>query len=298
MLNPRLKEYLLKMITPFHLEDCTYIYAEHPRDVEWGSYTDSSVHAVLLHTPEDKDLSPWMEEIWRVMKPGAHILLVSPESQPTGHSGAIALEDQGFEIRDAILDIHVPKGFHYVSKPSKGERHAGTEHLARKRDPRTLYLKDTLDEEGIAEAQQLLLDAGVDESVVDNAEYQGVPSEKVPKSARKFFQRGKADKMNGNLHPTLKPKELMARLMEDIPTDEGPILDPFMGSGSAALSALKTGHSYIGIEKEAEYLEIADARVRHWDRAESAWVGATIISDYTPPAEETSSLSLLDLLEL
>ena len=43
----------------------------------------------------------------------------------------------------------------------------------------------------------------------------------------------------------------------------GVILDPFMGSGSTGKAAVLEGFSFIGIEREAEYLEIAKARIAH-----------------------------------
>ena len=43
----------------------------------------------------------------------------------------------------------------------------------------------------------------------------------------------------------------------------GTILDPFMGSGSTGKAAVKEGFGFIGIEKEKEYLVIANARIAH-----------------------------------
>lgn len=39
------------------------------------------------------------------------------------------------------------------------------------------------------------------------------------------------------------------------------MLDPFAGSGSTLIAALREGFSAIGIEQEAEYVEIAKARI-------------------------------------
>jgi adenine-specific DNA-methyltransferase len=39
------------------------------------------------------------------------------------------------------------------------------------------------------------------------------------------------------------------------------ILDPFTGSGSTGIAALREGFSFIGIEREPEYVEIARARI-------------------------------------
>lgn len=43
----------------------------------------------------------------------------------------------------------------------------------------------------------------------------------------------------------------------------GTILDPFMGSGSTGKAAMLEGFNFIGIEREAEYVEIARARIQH-----------------------------------
>ena len=45
----------------------------------------------------------------------------------------------------------------------------------------------------------------------------------------------------------------------------GVILDPFMGSGSTGCAAVLEGRDFIGIEQDAEYIEIARRRIEHWD---------------------------------
>ena len=83
----------------------------------------------------------------------------------------------------------------------------------------------------------------------------------------------------------------MCKLLLDIPTDEGPVLEPFLGSGTTAIACRKTGHDVIAIERELEYLVLADARVRYWDSTFQGWLGATIISD----APDQAPPSLTDL---
>jgi site-specific DNA-methyltransferase (adenine-specific) len=65
-----------------------------------------------------------------------------------------------------------------------------------------------------------------------------------------------------NIHPTVKPTELMRYLVRLITPKGGLVLDPFNGSGSTGKAALKEGFNYIGIEREAEYLRIAEARIK------------------------------------
>jgi len=44
----------------------------------------------------------------------------------------------------------------------------------------------------------------------------------------------------------------------------GVVLDPFMGSGTTGCACALEGRDFIGIEKEAEYMEIARRRIAHW----------------------------------
>lgn len=64
-----------------------------------------------------------------------------------------------------------------------------------------------------------------------------------------------------NNHPTVKPTDLMAWLCRLVTPPGGIVLDPFAGSGSTLVAAKREGFQYIGIEREAEYVEIAKARV-------------------------------------
>ena len=65
-----------------------------------------------------------------------------------------------------------------------------------------------------------------------------------------------------NNHPTVKPLKLMEYLciLTKTPTG-GVVLDPFAGSGTTGMACKKTGRSYILIEKDPEYVEIAKRRI-------------------------------------
>ena len=68
-----------------------------------------------------------------------------------------------------------------------------------------------------------------------------------------------------NHHPTVKPLALMRYLCRLITPPDGIVLDPFAGSGSTLIAAKQEGFNYIGIEMEAEYIEIAECRLRAVD---------------------------------
>jgi site-specific DNA-methyltransferase (adenine-specific) len=64
-----------------------------------------------------------------------------------------------------------------------------------------------------------------------------------------------------NHHPTVKPTALMRYLCRLVTPPGGIVLDPFMGSGSTGKAAILEGFQFIGIEREAEYVAIAKARI-------------------------------------
>lgn len=73
----------------------------------------------------------------------------------------------------------------------------------------------------------------------------------------------KSDRGEGNNHPTVKPIALMRYLVRLVTPPQGTVLDPFTGSGSTGVAALREGFNFIGIEREQEYVTIAERRIRH-----------------------------------
>jgi DNA modification methylase len=69
-----------------------------------------------------------------------------------------------------------------------------------------------------------------------------------------------------NNHPTVKPIDLMRWLVRLVTPPGGTVLDPFAGSGTTGIAATLEGFDFIGIEREAEYVEIARARIEHWQK--------------------------------
>jgi site-specific DNA-methyltransferase (adenine-specific) len=65
-----------------------------------------------------------------------------------------------------------------------------------------------------------------------------------------------------NHHPTVKPTDLMRYLCRLVTPPSGIVLDPFMGSGSTGKAAMLEGFAFVGIEREAEYIDIAKARIQ------------------------------------
>ena len=62
-------------------------------------------------------------------------------------------------------------------------------------------------------------------------------------------------------HPTQKPVGIMEWCINHLPADTKTILDPFMGSGTTGVAAVKMGRNFIGIEREQKYFDIACERI-------------------------------------
>lgn len=95
----------------------------------------------------------------------------------------------------------------------------------------------------------------------------GIPAGRVyadSGGASRFFYTAKASRRErgeGNTHPTVKPLSLMRWLAKLVTPPGGVILDPFAGSGTTLLAAQAEGFDAVGIEREAEYVEIARKRI-------------------------------------
>jgi DNA modification methylase len=88
--------------------------------------------------------------------------------------------------------------------------------------------------------------------------------EAVLGEAMRFFycpKPSKAERGEGNAHPTVKPVGLMRYLCRLVTPPGGIVLDPFCGSGTTGVAAALEGFDFAGIERELEYLELARRRV-------------------------------------
>jgi site-specific DNA-methyltransferase (adenine-specific) len=65
-------------------------------------------------------------------------------------------------------------------------------------------------------------------------------------------------------HPAPFPVELPYRLIKLYTFEGEVVLDPFIGSGQSAIAAIKTRHHYIGYEINAEYVKLAEKRIKEF----------------------------------
>lgn len=92
--------------------------------------------------------------------------------------------------------------------------------------------------------------------------------------ASRFFYCAKSSKserskgLEINNHPTVKPVKLMQYLVRMITPPNGLCLDPYNGSGTTGIACKLEGVNYIGIEREREYCDISEARIKAWGEEE------------------------------
>lgn len=143
------------------------------------------------------------------------------------HSGNTKEEMTKLRYQQEFKDKGGASRFFYCAKASKSERNFGCDKLEEKEE---VYPgANTFDEEG----NRLRKDGSI------------IP----PLKSR-------------NNHPTVKPIKLMEYLIKLVSREGAVILDPFIGSGTTAIACLKLNRQFIGIEKEEEYIKIAEARIK------------------------------------
>ena len=83
-----------------------------------------------------------------------------------------------------------------------------------------------------------------------------------PTSILEFSNANQKDK----LHPTQKPVELFEYLIKTYTNEGDVVLDNCIGSGTTAIACINTNRFFIGIEKEKEYVDIANKRIEEHKR--------------------------------
>ena len=130
--------------------------------------------------------------------------------------------------RKLYLDTGGASRFFYVAKASKSERNKGLDEFEKKQTFTTETKgKRYVDDVNCADGK---------------------------------YQAAKAP--NQNFHPTVKPVKLMQYLVRLVTPPNGIVLDPFCGSGTTGIACKLEGFEFIGIEQDAEYCKIAEARIK------------------------------------
>jgi|TARA_B100001094_G_scaffold323221_1_gene373697 site-specific DNA-methyltransferase (adenine-specific) len=219
------------------------------------------------------------KEIFRVLKPGG--AFVSFSSPRLYHSMTMAIEDGGFEIRDMLAWIYTQsqvKAFsqdHIIEKDKTKTREEKDNLKEVCKDWRTPQLKPAIE-------PMCLAVKPIEGRYIDNFEKYGtglLNTSEETKVDGKFpsnvmtVQEGvldsvflvkkptKSEKGDFNTHLSVKPVDLIEHLIQLFTKKDAIVLDPFMGSGTTAVAAVKSNRKYIGFDINQEYVDISNKRL-------------------------------------
>ena len=220
-------------------------------------------------------------EIFRVLKPGGFFFSFS--SPRLYHRMASAIDDAGFEIRDAFMWLYTQNQAkamgvdHFIKKMNINED-AKKEIRERLNGWKTPQIKSCF--EPIAMAQKptdqtylnnmLKHEVGLFNTNVrigDNMYPANVFTiEGINELVDRAFllpKPTKKEKGGYNDHKTVKPLAVCEYLIRlSAFSKDAVILDPFVGSGTTAVAAKKLGKNYIGIDASEKYVKISEQRIK------------------------------------
>lgn len=215
-----------------------------------------------------------IRELYRVTKPGGVVVWIVNDATVNGSETgtsfrqALAFKDAGFNIHDTMiwekptftatgsLAIRYAPVFEYMFIFSKGK----PKTFNPIKDKKNKYAGGNINSTIRQKDGSLKLKSGYGQ-----------------KKIAEWGQRHniwKIDTVKGNErcgHPAPFPEQLAHDHIISWSNPGDVVLDPFMGSGTTAVAAIKTGRKYIGFELSEEYCRIAEERVAN-ARQEEAWM--------------------------
>lgn len=238
--------------------------------------------AVVSDPPYGIDIAGWdygvpSAEHWRVIRSWTRVggILMAFGGARLWHRLACAIEDGGWEIMADSMAWIYGTGF------AKGRRclRPAFEPIVVARNQGGHLLVDDMR----AQTGKWPTNVVVDEEIVEaldpraqrifyvpkpsvrekEAGCEALPAVEVESLANRLKHDG--PRLRHNTHPTVKPIHLMKFLIEASTPPGGLVLDPFCGSGTTGCAAVLAGRSFVGIEKDEKYVEIAQARIAHWE---------------------------------
>jgi len=203
------------------------------------------------------------KEVYRVLKPGA--FFISFSQARLYHRMTVAVEDQGFEIRDMLGWTYEgqAKAFsqdHIIKKQkwSDDEKESLIEELNGWKTPQ---LKPCIEPMCLAQKP-------TEGKFIDNwKEYQvGLLNTavtwqgKFPGNIIQCAKPTKSEKGEWNTHISVKPLALIEHLIKLFTVPDAVVLDPFLGSGTTLVACKKTQRIGIGAEINPEYHPVIEHR--------------------------------------
>ena len=214
-----------------------------------------------------KFLEPICNEFIRVLKPGAFCIVFSQGR--LYHRTAMALDLAGFEIRDLLCWKYEgqAKAFsqnHFIKKDKKMTQKEKESLIKELEGMKTPQLKPQIEPMVLAQKPR-------EGTFIENwKKYKvGLLNTKesldgmFPGTVMEISKRIRNKENGGKInHMTVKPISLIAHIIKLFTKEHQVVLDPFLGSGSHIIAAIKTKRKYIGFEIEKKYFQLALKRIK------------------------------------
>ena len=214
-----------------------------------------------------KFLEPICDEFIRVLKPGAFCIVFSQGR--LYHRTAMALDLAGFEIRDLLCWKYEgqAKAFsqsHFIKKDKKMTKKEKDTLIKELEGMKTPQLKPQIEPMVLAQKPR-------EGTFVENwkkykvgllntkESLDGMFPGTVMEISKRIRNKENGEKIN---HMTVKPITLIAHIIKLFTKEQQVVLDPFLGSGSHIIAAIKTKRKYIGFEIEKKYFQLALKRIK------------------------------------
>ena len=209
-------------------------------------------------------LEPVAVELLRVLKPGGFLLLFA--APRLYHRAAVAVEDAGFEVRDAFAWRFTKKAQfkaftmdHFVRRRTDMTAEQKAAALATLDGRRTPQLRPQF--EAILCAQKPREGTFVDNWLAHRTgliDPRHSLTDRVPETVMTVEKEAREPR-NGHLTP--KPVKLCEHLIRVFSAEGQTVLDPFVGSGTTCLAARRTRRRSIGVDINPRYIDLARNRL-------------------------------------
>jgi DNA modification methylase len=219
------------------------------------SIPSGSIDAIITDPPYGTTACKWdsvidfelmWEQLNRIIKPNGAIVLFGSEP----FSSALRMSNIKNYKYDWIWDKKIPSGMSYARfQPMRRN-----EQISVFCDGKTIY-----------NPQMVLRDKPIKGGGMSKGE---TTNNQNLKALKKTYTHKNPtnilvfDKIRrGSLHPTQKPVDLLEYLIKTYTNENETVLDFTMGSGSTGVAAKNLNRSFIGIEQDANYFDIATDRI-------------------------------------
>jgi site-specific DNA-methyltransferase (adenine-specific) len=225
---------------------------------------DKSIDAVICDPPYGTTACKWdsvipfapmWEQLKRIIKQNRAISLFS--SQP--FTSALVMSNPKMFRYQWVWDKKIPSGMTY-SRFQPMRQHEDI--LVFSTDNAAYYPQIILRDKPIKSGGQKNLNS--QSTTIDNYKVDGFKRTYEFKNPTTILTFDKVRK--DSVHPTQKPVELMEYLIKTYTQERETVLDFTCGSGSTGVAAVNLGRSFIGIEKDPRYFEIAKERIAEAER--------------------------------